>query len=263
MLCRFLAFFILAVGFRSFTSGFQVKEKSFLPILKSGRQPYLEDGRRPGLLLSGGQQWLGQLEAPSNPLVALWKAYNQQLQTRGQITRMYSSGVISGLGDFLGQLLSFTKTGAKLSTFQLDTCRLLIFMFMGTFYFGTVVHPWFCALEELGSKVFPKPTDKTQKSLLMITVDQTVGSTVVNSGFIFAFSILTATVSGSWSGKASLTSAWNSVVKGIFPVLLANWKIWPFVNFLNFFYVPLQFRLLVASLAGVLWNVLLSTLLNA
>ena len=41
-------------------------------------------------------------------------------------------------------------------------------------------------------------------------------------------------------------------------VLVANWKYWPVVNFLNFLYVPLQFQLLISNVASVFWNIYLS-----
>jgi hypothetical protein len=40
--------------------------------------------------------------------------------------------------------------------------------------------------------------------------------------------------------------------------MIAGFKLWPFVSVLNFTFVPVDQRLLVASLFGVVWAVYLS-----
>jgi hypothetical protein len=42
------------------------------------------------------------------------------------------------------------------------------------------------------------------------------------------------------------------------PIMLAGFKLWPFVSILNFTVVPADKRLLVGSLFGVIWAVYLS-----
>ena len=43
------------------------------------------------------------------------------------------------------------------------------------------------------------------------------------------------------------------------PILLVNWQVWPLFQLLNFRYVPLRFRVPVASIAGIAWTTFLST----
>lgn len=47
------------------------------------------------------------------------------------------------------------------------------------------------------------------------------------------------------------------------PALIANYKIWPLAQFINFKFMPVQYRLPFASSLGILWNAYLSWLNNA
>jgi len=46
------------------------------------------------------------------------------------------------------------------------------------------------------------------------------------------------------------------------PAILANWKVWPLVQAINFRLMPLQYRVPFQSSCGIAWNIYLS-LLNA
>ncbi|PWN51064.1 hypothetical protein IE53DRAFT_314564, partial [Violaceomyces palustris] len=48
-----------------------------------------------------------------------------------------------------------------------------------------------------------------------------------------------------------------------FPALLANWKIWPAIQLINFRYMPLKYRVPFTSSCGVLWTLYLSLLNTA
>ena len=41
------------------------------------------------------------------------------------------------------------------------------------------------------------------------------------------------------------------------PLMLAGFKIWPFVSLINFMAIPVENRLLVSNLFGVVWAVYL------
>ncbi|MBM6385839.1 MAG: Mpv17/PMP22 family protein [Paenibacillus sp.] len=47
------------------------------------------------------------------------------------------------------------------------------------------------------------------------------------------------------------------------PALIANYKVWPAVQFINFKFMPLQYRLPFVSSLGIVWNAYLSWLNNA
>jgi protein Mpv17 len=43
-----------------------------------------------------------------------------------------------------------------------------------------------------------------------------------------------------------------------FTTLKANWCVWPFIQLVNFFFVPLHARVLYVNVAAVFWNAYLS-----
>lgn len=54
---------------------------------------------------------------------------------------------------------------------------------------------------------------------------------------------------------------WDSELTGIqesFGIFKAGLKLWPAVSIVNFAAVPVENRVLVGSLAGVVWNIYLS-----
>lgn len=41
-----------------------------------------------------------------------------------------------------------------------------------------------------------------------------------------------------------------------------NWRVWPAVNFVNFFFFPLHYRVIVVNTVGVFWNTYLAYMAN-
>lgn len=57
------------------------------------------------------------------------------------------------------------------------------------------------------------------------------------------------------SAKQKLETTW-------WPALKANWMIWPAVQFINFTFLPLQYRLFFANVISIGWNSYLSWVNN-
>uniref|UniRef100_A0A7S2UXS8 Peroxisomal membrane protein MPV17 n=1 Tax=Fibrocapsa japonica TaxID=94617 RepID=A0A7S2UXS8_9STRA len=202
-----------------------------------------------------------------NPLVGTWKAYERQTIERPLITRMYTCGVISSLGDLLCQAIKtyrlnmVSSTGAVTTPFEPDLKRMFVFFCKGAFYFGPLVGVWFDALDKLWQRVSAKrPSSDVKRALFMMFLDQAVTAPIFQLGFMFAFTFFNALI---MEGKiATLNDALDRIQTSFWPVLAMNWRIWPIVNFANFFVVPLRFRLLVSSGFAVIWNILVSAIVN-
>ena len=54
----------------------------------------------------------------------------------------------------------------------------------------------------------------------------------------------------------------NDVKKNIWPTLITNWKIWPLVQCMNFYIIPLQYHLLIVNSVAVFWNAYISYICN-
>jgi hypothetical protein len=57
---------------------------------------------------------------------------------------------------------------------------------------------------------------------------------------------------------------WTEMAKPSFfpqdtiPLMINGWKLWPMVAFLNFVFVPVNHRIIVASIVGLFWGIYLS-----
>jgi len=80
-------------------------------------------------------------------------------------------------------------------------------------------------------------------------LDQTIGAVVNTVAFVAFFAAL--------SGKDS-NAIQRTVRRETLPLMMAGWKLWPAVSFLNFTVVPMHRRILVGSIVGLFWGIYLS-----
>ncbi|GJN87928.1 hypothetical protein Rhopal_000883-T1 [Rhodotorula paludigena] len=48
------------------------------------------------------------------------------------------------------------------------------------------------------------------------------------------------------------------VENSLWPILIANWKIWPFVQIVMFLYIPLKYRVPLSGVVNLMWTIFLS-----
>lgn len=113
--------------------------------------------------------------------------------------------------------------------------------------FGPVATTWFGFLQR--RVVFPGRPNL--EILARVGLDQTVLATTN----LFVFLNTMALLEG--------TSASEKLEKTYWPALSRNWMVWPFVQFINFKYVPLDLRVLVVNVVSLGWNCYLSYLNSA
>ncbi|XP_076694689.1 peroxisomal membrane protein 2 isoform X2 [Callospermophilus lateralis] len=77
--------------------------------------------------------------------------------------------------------------------------------------------------------------------------------------FAPAFLLLFFLVMNLLEGKDAETLA-TKMRSGFWPALRMNWRVWTPLQFVNINYVPLQFRVLFANLAALVWYVYLASL---
>ena len=127
-----------------------------------------------------------------------------------------------------------------------DGRRSLRMCMMG-FIIGPIQRTWFLTLE----RIFP-PTSKIQIVKKLI-VDQTVYGPFI----VFFFYTLSATLAGKEYREIKLLLQ-QRYVKTIFTA----YKVWPFVQAVNFSLVPLQYRANFVQLVSLCWNMYLSWMSN-
>jgi protein Mpv17 len=88
--------------------------------------------------------------------------------------------------------------------------------------------------------------NRKMEILARVACDQLAFAPVMIGVFLSSM----ATMEGT-SAKARLDKSW-------WPALQTNWLVWPFVQVINFGFMPLQYRLLFANIVSIGWNSYLS-----
>ncbi|KIW27131.1 uncharacterized protein PV07_06900 [Cladophialophora immunda] len=79
--------------------------------------------------------------------------------------------------------------------------------------------------------------------------DQTLGAFVNTVAFVAAMA--------AFKGK-SAKAVRREVERDVIPLMISSWKLWPIVALLNFTLVPVNRRVIVASVVGLFWGIYLS-----
>lgn len=109
--------------------------------------------------------------------------------------------------------------------------------------FGPAATTWFKFLQ---NKVVLK--NKNAEIVARVAADQTIFA----STNLFCFLSSMAIMEGSSPQDKLEKSYWNA--------LTANWCVWPFIQLVNFKFVPLNQRVLVVNVISIGWNCYLSAL---
>jgi hypothetical protein len=184
--------------------------------------------------------------------------YSAALEKNPILVKVLSSGFLGGLGDIICQKVSGTKID------DIDYRRILVFVTVCALYIAPVIHYWF---NWLGSIPMPAGASETAKALYMMVLDQIIGATAVTFGFFYAFELADSLVplkgrTVPASPLGILRNGTQAVRESMWKTLVANYYCWPAINFLNFRFVPLAYRVLVSNLAATLWNCYLSGVAN-
>ncbi|KIW28709.1 uncharacterized protein PV07_08347 [Cladophialophora immunda] len=104
---------------------------------------------------------------------------------------------------------------------------------------------------EAGEKAQRTPGLNWRNIFIKLILDQTIGQILINVTFLIC------------TNSARLQN-WSSLVEEIqlriSGIIWASWKVWPWVAVVNFIWVPVEWRVLLASLVGFGWNIFLSIL---
>uniref|UniRef100_A0A6U1IUE3 Peroxisomal membrane protein MPV17 n=1 Tax=Bigelowiella natans TaxID=227086 RepID=A0A6U1IUE3_BIGNA len=163
-------------------------------------------------------------------------SYAKLLKTRPILTKALTAGTLSGLGDIIAGLLI---TGSVRLPPVLQQALI-----------GVVLKgPYFHYVFQLVGKLFAG-YDHARLSTVLKKMLVTQG--VFSPLFLFLYLTSLRMLQGKELGAAL------AYTRKIFPaVLTANLKFWPVVDLLSFSFVPNEYRVLFANLAGLIWTVYL------
>ena len=201
-----------------------------------------DGGDVPPIGESDGNKPVGPSNSPKTGLALLLsnmlETYSRLLQEHPYPTKIISSGLVGGAGDVLIQ--QFQRRNNKDKPF--DFRRLIVFSSVAALYIAPTINVWFNWLNSI-----PLPTGYSNiaKALVQMAIDQTVGATVITVGFFYAFELADRCFPPyAKDGKLLefLDAGFKSTKNNLWLTLVANWYCWPIINFVNFLYVPLEYR---------------------
>ena len=140
--------------------------------------------------------------------------------------------VLFTCGDVLSQVLE----GKRWESFSVERC--LRMGGVGACWTGPVLHLYFKRLTQAPFNTF--------SPLVLTLFDQTVGAVALTASFFMLMGVLSALMHTEGDVHASLRAGVASVQERLAPTMLANWAVWPVLNFISFSYVPPQYRVLWA-----------------
>lgn len=178
--------------------------------------------------------------------------YTRMLKENPYSTKSITSFFTFGLGDFICQSVESkfkpnTITDKIIEKKPYNWKRIL-----KQGIFGVIMTPYLhVQYNILIPKFFPNPGALNTAKLLFY--DQTVNASVFLIAFFTYMDLLNDVDLG--------TSLKNTYVK-FFPTLVANWKVWPGVQLINFTFVPPEYRVLFVNVVAIGWNTYLSYVQN-
>eukprot|EP00188_Purpureofilum_apyrenoidigerum_P003605 Plantae.Rhodophyta-Purpureofilum_apyrenoidigerum.ctg3830.p1 GENE.Plantae.Rhodophyta-Purpureofilum_apyrenoidigerum.ctg3830~~Plantae.Rhodophyta-Purpureofilum_apyrenoidigerum.ctg3830.p1 ORF type:complete len:296 (+),score=37.94 Plantae.Rhodophyta-Purpureofilum_apyrenoidigerum.ctg3830:56-943(+) len=172
--------------------------------------------------------------------------YGQAVSKRPLTTKMIVSAVLTFGADVVAQYLEWRNHGGKY--FDLDWRRTMSITTWFTIVGTPILHKWFGVLERFF------PGNSKFNPLRMMLVDQTTFAVFFNSVLLWGINFLE-----SFKPK----EAYKQVTTSLPSILVANWKLWPIAQLINFSFIPVQFRVLWTNVIAFAWTIILSQMSHA
>lgn len=167
----------------------------------------------------------------------LFRLYRRLLHEHPFVTNVLTSCTFMTTGDLVSQGLLQEKDHIDLK----QTAR---FATVGLLFVGPVVRGSLVMIDKLFG---PTKTVKILAKKLM--VDQLIGAPAFLAGNITVLTLLE---------RGSFEEVGKELEKSYFSILRLNYSFWPFVQMINFYLIPLTYRVLFGSSAALVWNTIFS-----
>ncbi|CAH1801819.1 unnamed protein product [Owenia fusiformis] len=167
------------------------------------------------------------------------KEYVRLLRERPVITKAITSGFITGLGQFLSQII----TREPQRTGHFNWRALASFTTFGFAFSGPLIHYFYTFLDQW---VPPGTKYATIKKVL-------IDRFILAPPFLLMFFYVTAILDGQGH-----TVAAKKIQETFLPALLMNWRVWTVLQYINIKYVPREYRVLFGSAVALCWNIYLA-----
>jgi peroxisomal membrane protein 2 len=173
----------------------------------------------------------------------LGNSYSEALVANPILVKSITSGVLAALGNFLAQRMAMTaaaKVGdANAEKPKLNIRSIAAFGIFGLGITGPATHFFLNWLDRHGPA----------HPMFKLFIDRFLWGPVFLIISLYALSRLEG---------SSHESAFTQAKKVYWSALKMMWKVWIIVQYVNLNFVPLQYRVLVANVVSVGWNIILS-----
>ena len=147
-----------------------------------------------------------------------------------------NTALLMGVGDFIAQYFLEAKRSWK----QYEVLRTARFFAVGFFVLGPSMHIWYTSLDKI-----VKTASSMKAAASKMLLDQSLFLPPYIIVFIVIMSVLRL---------EDRTEIKSKVERDFKPILTTSYRLWPAVQMLNFYYVPLQHRIMVMNVVGLMWN---------
>ncbi|XP_050309385.1 protein Mpv17-like [Anthonomus grandis grandis] len=171
--------------------------------------------------------------------MSLLRTYRHLLKNHFVVIQAAQTGLLMGVGDVLAQTVVEKK-----SFKEYKVQRTAKFVFLGVAFVGPTLSLWYKLLaRKFGTQMSPALT------LKKVACDQLLFAPSFLAVFITNINLL--------NGR-SFDLIKKELSSNYKDLLVANWKLWPAVQLINFYVVPLNYQVLVVQSVAILWNTYLS-----
>merc|ERR1740139_2023879 len=173
------------------------------------------------------------------------------------VTKMTTAAVLAGTGDVIAQRIEASGTFA--------VRRLLTLVAVNVLYIVPILTVFYAANEWLAAQL--KLEAGWGRTGVQLAFDQLLNAPIVIAGFFAAFQTATAIAEGLVTCSVPQLGAVPASVgaqlrSSYLTTLLSNWKIWVLPQLVNFAVVPPYARVAFANMISLVWNVVLSVMVN-
>lgn len=206
------------------------------------------------------QQQQTELQATVDPVArmkqglmpGMWQAYCHALETSPLATKIYTGIVGTFIGDLAAQIVSYQsakKSGGtgKNQNFKFDATRSFRLCLFSAAVGTPMGHYEYALLEHF---VVPGAPTSVQAVAAKVCLDQFVQTPF---GMAMFFAVMKCL-----EGKPHLVK--EELSSKLVPALLANWKLWPAAQLVNFTVIPTDQRILFGNVVGICWTCIISNL---
>ncbi|KAF8887936.1 hypothetical protein CPB84DRAFT_1786452 [Gymnopilus junonius] len=186
--------------------------------------------------------------------LTLARAYQHSLDAHPNITLAVTGGSLNALGDVVAQVAQLKLGTLKHDDLpnKYDLARTFRF-----FCFGFTISPFMGRWNTLLERRFPLRAFGSTSRISYKALGKRLASDqliMAPAGLIFFIGSM-----GAMEGRS--IDQIRQRYMDIFPTaLLANWKVWPLAQLINFRYMPLPYRVPFIQSCGVFWTLYLSLL---